>query len=184
MSKTLLPEFDWQGDKHNIAQSPIAIYYKPHGKRRYEKKKGLKKYNLWLEYTQHGHVFLTARFHDKHGATKIIFNKGELLEMLKLCLRIKPIVKRKTRILLRHGLGKMPDTSEIYSKDIVKAKYDEALWNLRNVIKFADSDKKELAEKQFDKLVKKEWIMELLSDIDYANSFEVDSTKKVIKTIN
>lgn len=180
---TLLPKFDWDNSKHNIAQSPIAIFYKKHGEKHYSKMKGLKKYNLWLEYTKHNHLFLTVRFHDKHGSTKIIFNKLDLFEMLLLCLRIKPITKRKSRILLRHGLGNIPDTSEMYSFDMVKSQYDEALWKLKHVIEFAEGNKKELAEKQFDKLMKKEWIMDLLDEIDYANSFEVDDKKVKIKTI-
>lgn len=79
---------------------------------------------------------------------------------------------------MRFGLGKMPDISEMYSKDIIKVKYDEALWKLRNVIKFAEGEKKELAEKQFDMLIEKEWIMDLLNDIDYANSFEFEDNDK------
>ena len=118
----LLPAFKWRGDKHNIAQSPIAIFYKKKGAKIYTKKRGLKKYNLWLEYNAKGHIGLTIRFHDKHGATKIMLKKWDIFEMLLLCLRIKPIKKEKTRIWMRFGLGKMPDISETYSRDTIKAR--------------------------------------------------------------
>ena len=173
----LLPKIKWNGDNHNIAQAPITVRYKKHGAPKYDMMEGLKKWNIWLEYRKNGNIFLTIRFHDNVGSTKIEIKQWTIFEMLLLRLRIRPIKPEKSVVLPRFGLGEMPDLSEVVTYDSIKPLYDEALWNLRNVINFAEGEQKELAEKQFDELVRKESIMSLLYSIDSAKTFKFEDKK-------
>jgi len=90
-------------------------------------------------------------------------------------------MKYKQNLDTRFGLGKMPDIIEDVDYDSVKVKYDEALYNLRQILTFAEGDAKKRAEKQFDDLVKKERILDLLMAIDHANNFKLDTKTKIRK---